>query len=144
MAVLTDTAGREGRQLAMLLHSLWVQPGMLFAGRSLISERVRKIATMEARKHWASRGKSREGLALEEIAEDVTVGEVVNATQAPLRVRSSIMPSWMPLVSSSTQGTRADVCCMLLKQSIDNGIIVSGVPSCCVPRFRSQRNSRPG
>jgi hypothetical protein len=39
----------------MLLHSLWVQPGMLFARRSLISERVRKKATMEARKHWASR-----------------------------------------------------------------------------------------
>ena len=28
----------------------------------MISERVRKKATMEARKHWASRGKSREGM----------------------------------------------------------------------------------
>jgi acyl CoA:acetate/3-ketoacid CoA transferase beta subunit len=41
-----------------------------------------------------------EGPVLEEIAEDVTVEEVVNATQAPLHVRSSIMPLWMPLVSS--------------------------------------------
>jgi hypothetical protein len=56
-----------------------------------------------------------EGLVLEEIAEDVTVEEVVNATQAPLPVRSSIMQSWMTLVSSDTQGTWAGFCCMLLK-----------------------------